>query len=48
MGKKRRKFTAAEKAKVALEAIRGEQTIAEISTKYAVHATQINKWKKRR
>ena len=34
------------KAKVALEAIRGELTINQISTKYSVHATQINRWKK--
>lgn len=46
MSKKRRIFTAAEKAKIALEAIRGELTLAQISSKYAVHATQINQWKK--
>ena len=46
MGKKRKSFTAAEKAKIALEAIRGELTLAQISSKYDVHATQINKWKK--
>lgn len=46
MNQKRRRFSAAEKTKVALEAIKSEFTIAEISTKYKVHATQINKWKK--
>jgi len=46
MSTKRLTFSAVEKFKVALEAIRGELTIAEISAKYAVHATQINKWKK--
>ena len=46
MSNKRRTFTAAEKAKVALEAIKGELTLAQISSKYEVHATQINKWKK--
>lgn len=46
MSVKRLTFTAAEKFKVALEAIKGELTIAEISAKYAVHATQISKWKK--
>jgi len=46
MTKKRKTFTAAEKAKIALEAIRGEMTLAQISSKYDVHATQINNWKK--
>lgn len=46
MGKDRRRFNAAEKAKIALIAIKGELTVAEISSKYSVHATQINKWKK--
>lgn len=46
MTKKRRTFTAAEKAKIALEAIQGDLTLAQISSKYDVHATQINKWKK--
>jgi len=34
------------KAKVALEALKGEKTIAEIASQYKVHPTQINKWKK--
>ena len=34
------------KVKVALEAIRGTRTTAEISSQYSVHATQINTWKK--
>lgn len=42
----KKSFTAAEKFKVALEAIKGELTIAEISSKYKVHATQISNWKK--
>jgi len=46
MTKKYRKFTAAEKSKVALEAIKGELTIAQIASKYTVHSTQINTWKK--
>jgi transposase len=43
--KKPRSHTAEYKAKVALEAIRGDLTLNEISKKYAVHATQINRWK---
>jgi len=46
MTKKRRTFTPGEKAKIALEAIRGELTLAQISSKYQVDATQINTWKK--
>lgn len=46
MTKKRRTFNATEKAKIALEAIRSELTMAQISSKYSVHAGQINKWKK--
>ena len=45
-GKKRR-FSASEKLKVAMEAMKGNLTIAEISSKYGVHATQIGKWKKK-
>jgi len=43
--KKQKTYTAEFKAKVALDAIRGDLTINEISTKYGVHATQINRWK---
>ena len=46
MSVKRMSFSAAEKFKVALEAIKGEMTIAEISAKYFVHSSQISKWKK--
>lgn len=46
MSKQRRRFSAAEKSKIALLAIKGEMTIAEIVSKYSIHATQINKWKK--
>lgn len=46
MSNKHKKYTPAEKAKIALEAIKGEQTLAQITAKYGVHATQINSWKK--
>lgn len=42
----KRKFSTAEKYKIALEAIKGELTQAQISSKYQVHGTQINKWRK--
>jgi transposase len=43
--KKPRAHTVEFKAKVALETIRGDLTINEISKKYGVHSTQINRWK---
>lgn len=46
MGKKKPKtYTAEFKARVALDAIRGDLTMNEISTKYGVHSTQIQRWK---
>ena len=46
MGIKHKSYTAAEKYKIALEAIRGNLTQSQITAKYQVHATQLNKWKK--
>jgi len=45
MSIKRRAFSSEFKSRVALEAIKGELTINEISTKYEVHSTQIARWK---
>lgn len=45
MSTKRRSFSPTEKATVALEAIRGNLTLAEISSRYDVHSTQISQWK---
>ena len=45
MSTTKKQYSAAEKTKIALEAIKGELTIAQISSKYGVHATQISKWK---
>ena len=41
----RKRYTQQIKMEVALEAIKEQKTIAEITTKYGVHATQINTWK---
>jgi len=44
---KRRNLSAAFKAKVALEAIKGHKTINEIATEYDVHPNQVSAWKKK-
>lgn len=46
MSDKRKKYSPAEKAKIALEAIKSELTLAQITSKYGTHATQVNAWKK--
>jgi len=42
----RKRYSTEFKAKVALEAIRGELTISQLGAKYGVHQTMINSWKK--
>jgi Transposase and inactivated derivatives len=46
MKKGKRQHTADFKAKVALEAVKGELSSAELASKFEVHPTQIAKWKK--
>ena len=47
MGKVTRKRYGAEfKAKVALDAIKGELTLAELATKHGIHQTMIAAWKR--
>ena len=43
---KRRRFTADFKAKVALEALRGDKTIQEMATRHKVHPNQVSTWKR--
>ena len=45
MGNIHKKYDAAFKAKVALEAVKAEKTIRELSSEYGVHPNQIMKWK---
>ena len=46
MKRERRTFSAAYKAKVAIEAIKEQQTTSELAQKYHLHPNQISQWKK--
>ena len=46
MGKIHKQYSPSFKAKVALEAIREEEIIVELASRYGVHPTQIKRWKK--
>src|SRR6056297_1023981 len=43
---KRRNFTDQFKAKVALEALRGDETVQEIAAKHQLHPNQVSTWKR--
>ena len=46
MSKGLRKHSPAFKTKVALEAVKGEETVAQLAVRYQVHPSQIQAWKK--
>ena len=46
MKQNRRKHSPSFKAKVALEALKGEETVAQIAARYGVHPALVTKWKK--
>ena len=43
---KRKRYSAEFKAKVAMEALRGELTASQLATKHGVHQTMIGEWKR--
>ena len=47
MTKKAKQYSATEKSKIVVEVIKGDLTIAQITSKYGVHSTQIHQWKKK-
>ena len=44
--KNRKQYSPDFKAKVAMEAIKGQETIAELAIRFEIHPTQITKWKR--
>lgn len=46
MSRKRKQYSPQFKAKVAIEAIRGQKTTAELASQYEIHPTMINNWKR--
>ena len=47
MGRSRKNYPAAFKLKVALAAVKGDKTLAQLSSEFGVHTNQIQQWKKR-
>ena len=45
MGNIKKRYSSTFKAKVALEAIKGADTVSAICSRYSIHPTQVNRWK---
>jgi putative transposase len=43
--KKRKNYSAKQKSQIALEALKGNQIAAELSSQYGIHPTMISRWK---
>jgi transposase len=43
---KRKRYSKETKAKVAVEALKGHRTVAQIASEFGVHVNQVNRWKK--
>src|SRR5260370_36438765 len=46
MSVQRKRYSAEEKTRVAIEAIKGQKTLNELAADYGVHSSQITQWKK--
>ncbi len=46
MSRQRRRFSGEQKARIALEALRGDRTLQEIASKHQVHPNQVGAWKR--
>ena len=47
MSRRRKLHEASTKARVALEAVKERETVAQISKRFGVHPTQVNQWKRK-
>ncbi len=47
MGSSRKNYPAVFKVKVALAALKGDKTLAQLASEFGVHTNQIQQWKKR-
>ena len=45
MGNKQKKYSAEQKARIAFEALKGDMTYAQMTSKQGVHTSQIGRWK---
>jgi transposase-like protein len=46
MKRQRKQYSADLKAKIAVEAVKGQRTIQEIASHYSIHPNQVTQWKK--